>query len=252
MSYAIKFQDLGVRFRLYHEKTLSFQDLFINFRKWKNNCEDFWALRGISFEIPKGQTIGIIGQNGSGKSTLLRTIIRVIPPTEGQVLADGHIAAMIELTAGFDPELTGRENIYLVGSLYGFTRKQIDEKYQSIVEFSELEHFIDIPVKNYSSGMYAKLGLSISMEVDPDILIIDEVLAVGDARFQKKCLKRLTNFMQRNKTVVIVSHQLNQVKEMCQRVILLEHGGVVADGAPEEVIEQYLDLLGTDKNTLKE
>ena len=251
MSYAIKFQKTGVRFRLYHEKILSFQDLFVNFRKWKNNREDFWALREINFEIPRGQIVGIIGQNGSGKSTLLRTIVRVIEPTEGKVLVNGRAAAMIELTAGFDPELTGRENIYLSGSLYGFTRKQIDQKYDHIVEFSELEHFIDIPVKNYSSGMYAKLGLSISIEVDPDILIIDEVLAVGDVRFREKCLNRLDSFMKSNKTIVIVSHQLDQVKKMCQRAILLDQGRLIADGAPNEVTEQYLELLDSTKSVLQ-
>ncbi|MFH0936998.1 MAG: ABC transporter ATP-binding protein [Candidatus Daviesbacteria bacterium] len=186
--------------------------------------EDFWALKNVSFKVKKGETLGIIGANGSGKSTILKLMAGVVIPTEGQIRVEGRVGPLIELGAGFHPELTGRENIYLNGTILGLSIKEIDGKFDEIVSFSELGDFIDTPVKHYSSGMYMRLGFSIAVSINPDILLIDEILAVGDIAFQKKCLDKMIEFHQKGITIVLISHSLELVKSFCQRAILIKDG----------------------------
>jgi ABC-type polysaccharide/polyol phosphate transport system ATPase subunit len=200
-------------------------------------------LREVSFSVEKGEVLGIIGENGSGKSSLLKVIAGIYPPSEGIVFKKGKVSALIELGAGFQPELTGAENIFLNGSLLGFSKKEMEEKFEKIVQFAELEHFIDTPLQNYSSGMYMRLGFAIATEVNPDILLVDEILAVGDEGFQKKCFERMLGFKKGNKTIVFVSHDLGAVEKICDRVILLHHGKILADGEPVEVISKYRKIL---------
>lgn len=201
--------------------------------------EDFWALKDVSFEVPRGQALGIIGHNGAGKSTILKLLSRITVPSAGEIMINGRLSALIEVGSGFHPELTGRENIYLNGSILGMMRREIKEKIDSIVEFAELRQFIDTPVKRYSSGMYVRLGFSIAAHLNPDVLLLDEVLAVGDAAFQRKCIERIRELKQGGKTVVFISHDLRAVQKLCDRVILLKRGQIEADGNPAEVIELY-------------
>jgi len=201
--------------------------------------EEFWALDDVSFEIKKGETIGIIGPNGSGKSTILKLMAGVMVPSRGNVEIAGKIAPLIELGAGFHPELTGRENIYLNGSILGMKQKEIDKKFKSIVDFSELHEFIDTPVKHYSSGMYMRLGFSIAISIEPEILLIDEILAVGDIAFQQRCMEKMNEFKKNGVTIVFVSHSLGAIKDFCQRAIWLEGGKMKEEGKPEKVIAAY-------------
>jgi homopolymeric O-antigen transport system ATP-binding protein len=201
--------------------------------------EDFWALKDVSFEVPRGQALGIIGHNGAGKSTVLKLLSRITTPSVGEIMINGRLSALIEVGSGFHPELTGRENIYLNGSILGMMRREITEKLDSIVSFAELRQFIDTPVKRYSSGMYVRLGFSIAAHLNPDILLLDEVLAVGDAAFQQKCIERITELKQGGKTIVFISHDLRAVQKLCDRVILLRRGQIEADGDPEETIALY-------------
>jgi ABC-type polysaccharide/polyol phosphate transport system ATPase subunit len=205
--------------------------------------EEFFALRDISFKIESGETIGIIGENGSGKSTLLKLIANIFTPDEGTIKVNGEVASLIELGAGFQPELTGRENIYLNGAILGISKKKMAKRIASIISFSELEQFIDTPVKYYSSGMYMRLAFAIAMEVEPEILLIDEILAVGDEAFQGKCLARIKDFKRRGKTLVIVSHNLDLIEAFSHRVFLLHQGNLRQKGSPREVIEEYKKLL---------
>ncbi|MBI2040303.1 ABC transporter ATP-binding protein [Candidatus Microgenomates bacterium] len=205
--------------------------------------EDFWALKDVSFNVMRGEVLGIIGANGSGKSTILKLMAEVIFPTKGEVEVNGKISPLIELGAGFHPELTGRENIYLNGTILGLTTNQIDEKFDSIVKFAQLEEFIDTAVKHYSSGMYMRLGFAIAIHVDPDILLVDEILAVGDIAFQKKCLDKMKSFHEMGVTIVIISHALDLIQTFCQRVILLQNGVVVTSGSPQKVIEKYRKIM---------
>ncbi len=209
----------------------------------RERTEQFWALRDVSLSVRQGEFLGIIGPNGSGKSTLLRIMAGVYPPSSGTVVAHGLIAPMIELGVGFHPELTGHENIYLNMSLFRFSKRQTDAVYDDIVRFSELEQFIDMPVKNYSTGMYARLGFATAIHLDPEILLIDEVLSVGDEHFQTKCLERMEQLRARGTTIVLVSHGMETVKEMCDRVCLLLQGHLVADGEPQAVVQQYRDTI---------
>jgi ABC-type polysaccharide/polyol phosphate transport system ATPase subunit len=204
----------------------------------------------VTLSVKKGEFLGLIGPNGSGKSTLLRIISHIFPPTQGQVLARGRVVPMIELGIGFHPDLTGRENIYLNTSLYGLSKKQTDQIFQQIVDFSEIEEFIDMPAKNYSLGMYMRLGFSAAIHLDPDILLIDEVLAVGDEHFQKKCLTRMEEIHRTGKTVILVSHDLESIRKMCTRVCLLWQGRIEIQGEPSAIIRYYLDLL-TKENSAK-
>ena len=212
--------------------------------------EPFWCLRGVNFEIPAGRTIGVIGPNGSGKSSLLGLTAGTITPTEGSVRTHGRISSLLELGAGFHPELSGRENVYLNAALLGISREDVKKKFDHIVDFAELREFIDMPVKHYSSGMYIRLGFSIAVEVDPDILLIDEVLAVGDLSFQFKCLDRIRDFQKRGKTLLFVSHALETVEEFCHEVFLIHHGKLVERGEPGAVIQKFIHTFMGERGGL--
>ena len=241
---AIQLEDVGVRYRITHERISTLKETVINLLlRRTTEDEDIWALRHVGFSIVKGESVGFIGRNGSGKSTLLRVVARVMPPMEGRVAVDGEVSSLLELGAGFDAELTGTDNIYLTGSLLGVGRKEMDAKFDAITEFSGLGTFIDVPVKNYSSGMYVRLAFSIAIHVDPDILLVDEVLAVGDEAFQRKCIERIKAFHDQGKTLLIASHSLEILQVLCSRIVLLEGGRVIGDGLPALVCQQYHDLL---------
>lgn len=206
--------------------------------------EDFWALKDVSFEVPQGSTFGLIGSNGSGKSTLLKVLSKIYFPDTGRIDTNGRVAALLEVGSGFHPELSGRENIYLNGSILGMSKKYIDEKYESIVSFSGVEEFIDQPVKNYSSGMYVRLGFSVAIHVEPEILIVDEVLAVGDAEFQEKCRQKFMEFKSDGRTVILVSHSMGAVREMCDHAAWLDKGELRCFGEAGNVIRRYEESIG--------
>lgn len=237
----VQISEVTVKYRLAKEKPATMQEYIIRKLKGKKTAyEDFEALKGITLELSKGEALGIIGHNGAGKSTLLKVVAKVIKPIGGEVLVRGSIAPLIELGAGFDPELTGRENIYLNASILGFSRKEIDKKLDKIVEFSELGEFIHSPLKSYSSGMISRLGFSIATEVDPDILIIDEILAVGDEHFRKKCDERMQKFKERGITILLVSHNMTEVRRLCDRVLWLDHGMSKRYGDVQTITEEYM------------
>ena len=241
---ALVVQDVSILFNLSKENVDNLKELLIKKLKGeKIRFNEFWALKNINFELNKGDRLGILGLNGAGKSTLLKIIAGVYKPTTGKVTRHGHIAPMIELGAGFDPNYTGKENIFLYGSVLGFSREFLESKYEEILEFSELGDFIDVPIKNYSSGMRARLGFSIATVVEPEILILDEVLSVGDAKFRKKCEKKMQGMFDHGVTVLFVSHSLAQVKRLCNKAILLEHGELIAQGDIDEVAEIYDSML---------
>lgn len=240
----IKVENVSMKFNLGIEAT-SFKETFISLfskkRKKIKEKNEFWALKDVSFEVKKGEVIGIVGSNGAGKSTLLKTISGVMKPTKGKIIVNGVISPMIELGAGFDPELTARENIYLNGSILGYSKKFIDEKFNEIVEFSELSSFLDVPVKNFSSGMTAKLAFSIATIVNPEILIVDEILSVGDIRFQEKSKNKMMELINGGTTVLYVSHSLDSIKELCNRVIWLDHGVIQDIGDARVVCDKYIN-----------
>lgn len=241
---AIRFEHVSKKFILRHEETRSWQQRFVDFLARRSHGHDeFWVLRDVSFSVPYGRTVGIIGPNGSGKSTALKMVAGILQPTEGLIEVNGRVAALLELGAGFHPELTGRENIYLNGSLLGFSKEYIDQRFDDIVDFAELGRFIDTPIKNYSSGMKARLGFAIAAHVDADILVIDEVLAVGDERFQRRCLDLLRIRQAQGKTILMVSHNLGQMVEFCSHAIWLQDGEVQASGAIEDVVRAYVDTV---------
>jgi len=211
---------------------------------WRHG-EEFWALRDVSFGVPRGQALGIIGHNGAGKTTILKLLFNITTPTEGRIVINGRLSALLEISSGFHPELTGRENIYLNGSLLGMERKEISRHLDSIIDFAEVRPFIDVPVKRYSLGMHLRLGFSIAAHLDPDILLLDEILTVGDAPFQAKCIERITSLKQAGKTIVFVSHNLSAVESLCDRVLLVHHGRVIMDGDPREVIAEYERVIST-------
>ena len=211
----------------------------MQFVKGKIQYEEFWALRDVSFEVKKGEVLGIIGHNGAGKSTLLKVISGILKPTNGSVQVNGTVVPMLELGSGFDFDLTGRENVFLNGAILGYSEQFLKDKYDEIVAFSELGQFIDVPLRNYSSGMVMRLAFSIATVVNPDILIVDEILAVGDAEFQEKSKKRMLELMGGGTTVLFVSHSLEQIREMCDRVIWLDHGQVKMYGDTQEVCDAY-------------
>jgi lipopolysaccharide transport system ATP-binding protein len=242
-EYAIEFRDVSRRFVLHHERRASFQDWFIGLIRPRGTAEEFWALRDVSFGIRRGETIGIVGRNGAGKSTLLKLVTRILEPSSGKVIVNGRTYAMLELGAGFHPDLSGRDNIYLNGSLYGFNRKEMARRYDEIVRFAELERFVDTPVKHYSSGMYARLGFGIAVHMDPEILVIDEVLAVGDANFQQKCYRQLEVLKARGTTIIFVSHDADSVREFCDRAALISGGHLLDIGPAGEVVDHYERLL---------
>ncbi len=238
----IKVDNVSMKFNLGMEAG-SFKETFIALfdkkRRVSKQKNEFWALKNVSFEVKKGEVIGIIGSNGAGKSTLLKVISGVMKPTKGTVQTHGVISPMIELGAGFDPELTARENIYLNGAILGYSKKFLDEKFDEIVEFSELIDFLDVPIKNFSSGMIAKLAFSIATVVNPEILIVDEILSVGDIKFQDKSKNKMMSMINGGTTVLYVSHSLSTVKELCNRVIWIEHGEVVKIGKAKTVCDEY-------------
>ncbi len=240
---AIGLDQVTQQFRIIHDRPDSFREAFVRRFRSLGRYEDLFALRNISLRIGRGESVGVIGRNGSGKSTLLKIMARVYKPTSGRVELEGRISALIELGAGFHHELTGRENIVVNGALLGFSRREMKGKYREIVAFAELEEFIDTPIKQYSTGMLARLAFAIATEVDPDILLVDEILAVGDQLFQKKCLERIDNFRRKGKTTVFVSHDMGLVQSLCERILLLDHGRLRADGPAEGVIARYHELL---------
>lgn len=236
---AISIKNVNMTFNLNKEKVDNLKEYAIKLITHKLEYKKFYALKNINFDVKKGEHLAILGLNGAGKSTLLKTIVGVYKPSEGTIEKDGVIAPLLELGAGFDPNYSGKENIYLYGAILGYDRKYIDSKYNEIVEFSELGHFIDVPVKNYSSGMKARLGFSIATAVDPDILILDEVLSVGDAGFKKKSLAKVQSMFENGVTVLFVSHSIEQVKAICDKAILLEKGTIIAQGDVKDVIPIY-------------
>lgn len=242
-NQAIKLENITMEFNLHREKLDSVKEYFINLVKRNVKKDSFKALDDVSFTINKGDRVGILGLNGAGKSTLMKVIAGVFEPTSGRVFKQGVIAPMIELGAGFDNQYTGAENIFLYGAVLGHSRKFMQEKYDGIVEFSELGDFIDVPLKNYSSGMRARLGFSIATMVNPDILILDEVLSVGDARFKKKSEEKLLSMMDEKTTVLFVSHSLEQVKRICNKAMILQKGKLVALGDIEEIAEKYEEMI---------
>lgn len=239
----IKVDHVGVRFQMGAEKVDNFKDFIIKKIKGQIKYKEFWALKNVNFSIYKGDRIGILGFNGAGKSTLLKVIAGVLKATEGSITTKGRIAPLLELGAGFDLQYTGAENIYLYGAVLGYSKDFIREKFDEIVEFSELGDFINVPVKNYSSGMKSRLGFSIATIVEPDILILDEVFAVGDAKFRKKSEKKIKSMFKDGVTVLFVSHNIEQVKNICNKAILLEKGKLIAEGDVKEVCEIYQSKL---------
>ncbi len=236
---AMKVDNVSMKFNLSSEKVDNIKEYVIKMIKKELMFQEFWALRNISFEVQKGDRVGIMGLNGAGKSTLLKVVSGVLKATEGSVTTNGKIAPLLELGAGFDRQYTGAENIYLYGAMLGYSKEFLQERYDEIVAFSELGSFIDVPVKNYSSGMRARLGFSVATIVEPDILILDEVLSVGDAKFRKKCEKRVQSMFDKGVTVIFVSHSTSQVLRMCNKGILLEQGRLIAQGEVEDVVSVY-------------
>lgn len=235
----IKVEHVFIKFNLSSEKFDSFKEYVIKSIKKQVSYDEFWALRDVSFELKKGDALGLIGLNGSGKSTMLKTIAGVLKPTKGTVVVNGTIAPLIELGAGFDMDLTARENVFLNGALLGYSREEMNGHYDEIVEFSELQEFMDVPVKNFSSGMVSRLAFAIATIGTPDILIVDEVLSVGDFRFQEKCEKRIRKMMDRDTTILFVSHNIDQVEKLCNKIVWLEKGVVKAFGNALEIAEEY-------------
>jgi ABC-2 type transport system ATP-binding protein len=240
-SIAVDIVDVSKRFRLYHEKLTSVKERIL--RAGRNPFEDFWALRDVVFQVEEGETVGILGRNGSGKSTLLKCISGILQPTEGKVVVRGNLAALLELGAGFQPELSGRDNIYLNASLLGMSTKEVERRFDEIVAFAELEQFIDNQVKFYSSGMYVRLGFAVAVSVEPDVLVIDEVLAVGDENFQRKCLDRIKSFQDEGRTIVFVTHAADLVRQICDRAAVLDDGRLIGSGLPGECIRMFRELL---------
>lgn len=230
----VRVHDVSKRFVIRKEKSL--KERLVNFGRSNRWKDDFWALRDVDLEIESGSTVGLVGPNGSGKSTLLKTIGGIIQPTSGEVTLRGRLAALLELGAGFHPDLTGRENVYLNASILGLSRAQTEKYFDAIVDFSGIEKFIDTQVKFYSSGMYVRLAFAVAVHVDPDILLVDEVLAVGDEPFQRKCMDRIRGFQEEGRTIVIVTHALDQVAELCDRAVVLENGRVQADAPPVDAL----------------
>jgi ABC-2 type transport system ATP-binding protein len=248
---AIEVHDLSKRFRVFREKPTSVKQRVLTAHA---RAEDFWALQNITFDVVEGSTFGLIGHNGSGKTTLLKCIAGILRPTSGRILQRGRLAALLELGAGFHPELTGRENVYLNASFLGLSRKETDKAYDAIVDFAEIEDFMDNQVKFYSSGMLVRLGFAVAVHVDPEVLLVDEVLAVGDEAFQAKCIARVREFQREGRTIVLVTHALDTVREICDRAAMLHHGDLHALGRPDDVVREmrYVLLGVTDPGFVPE
>lgn len=240
---AISVEGLSKRYRIYRRRHQTLKEVIA--RRSRGEWEDFWALRDVSFQVRRGQFLGVIGNNGSGKSTLLKVLAGILRPNRGRVLIDGRVSSLLELGAGFHSEYTGRENVYLYGTLLGLRRREVERKYDSIVDFCELGDFMEVPVKNYSSGMYVRLGFAVAVHLDPEILLVDEVLAVGDANFQQKCYQHLHTLRARGCTIVLVSHATDVVTRFCERAIWIDRGRLMADGASHQVVQAYLDAVAS-------
>jgi ABC-type polysaccharide/polyol phosphate transport system ATPase subunit len=241
VSPAIQFRNVSKKFIMHRERARSFQELIINaFQRRQSQADIFWVLKNVSFTVEPGETLGIIGPNGAGKSTILKLIARILEPTSGNISVNGRISALLELGAGFHPDLTGRENVFMNGAIFGLSQQEIKRKFDAIVSFAELERFIDVPVKYYSSGMYVRLGFSVAVHTEPDILLIDEVLAVGDASFQQKCLDQIDRMYRRGATILLVSHSPDAVRATCKRALWLNNAGVSVIGDVDQVIGAYL------------
>jgi ABC-type polysaccharide/polyol phosphate transport system ATPase subunit len=239
---AVIVDDVAKRFVLEHERSTSIKEAVLRGLR-RATTEDFWALDGISFDVPSGSTFGLVGQNGSGKSTLLKCMARILRPDRGSITIDGRMSALLELGAGFHPELSGRENVYLNASILGLPASEVRRRFDDIVGFAGLERFIDTPVKNYSSGMYVRLGFSVAINVDPEVLLVDEVLAVGDEQFQQRCLGKFAELRSEGRTVVVVSHAMAMVRSLCDEAVWLDAGKVQTQGSAEDVVDAYLDAV---------
>lgn len=239
---SIRVENLSIKFRVYHDRSPSLKDYFANLfkRNGQTAYSDFWAVKDVSLEIKAGDRIGIVGHNGAGKSTLLKALCRVYESDDGKISVNGRIAPLLEIGAGFHPEFTGRENIYLNGSILGYSRLQLKEIEPEVIAFAELEEFIDTPVKYYSTGMYMRLAFSLATAMHPDILVLDEIFAGGDAAFMAKAKARMHDLIDKANIMIMVSHDHLLVKSLCNRVIWLDHGRLMADGAPDDIVERYL------------
>lgn len=246
---AISVKNLSKKYRRFANTADTLKELLHPFGKKYH--DEFWALKGVSFEVKKGETIGLIGRNGSGKSTLLQVLCGILQPTSGTVRVSGRVAALLELGAGFSPDFSGRENVYMNGALMGLTRQEMDERFSLIAEFAEIGDFMEQPVKTYSSGMYVRLAFAVAINVDPDILIVDEALSVGDIKFQAKCFRKLEEFQNAGKTMIIVTHSMEQIVRHCTRAVLVDGGNVLAEGEPLAVSNIYMDLLFGKEPALK-
>lgn len=246
MEYAIEVQDIWKKFRLFHDRAPTLKETVLFSHRLK--YDDLWVLKGVDLKVEKGKTLGLIGQNGSGKSTLLKLMTRIMYPDKGSVQVRGKISSLLELGAGFHPDFSGVENIYMNAAIFGLTKKEIDRKLDEIISFSELEEFIDSPVRTYSSGMYMRLAFSIAINVEPDVLLIDEILAVGDESFQKKCMNKMKSFKSQGTTIVIVSHSLGQLEMLCDELVWLHEGTLVRRGLPSEVIGDYRETMSGQEN----
>jgi len=233
------------KFKRYHDKATTLKERLLMLRSSKSDT--FLALENMNLHIDQGETVGLIGHNGSGKSTLLKLITKIIYPTEGKITTKGRVSSLLELGAGFHPDFTGRENIYINASIFGLSKKEIDKKLDSIIAFSELEGFIDSPIRTYSSGMYIRLAFAVAVHVEPQILLMDEILAVGDANFQKKCINKIKEFKKQGITIVFVSHNMEDVYQICDRVVWLDHGHIKAIGNTKEIGEQYLAAMAQNE-----
>ncbi len=236
---AVSIRGVSKSFRVYHDRNQSLKAAIL--RRKRATFEEFWALRDVSLEIPEGKTFGLMGHNGSGKSTLLKCIARILEPNEGSIISRGRMAAMLEVGSGFHPELSGKENVYLNGSILGMSRQEIDRKFDTIVDFAGVGEFIDQPVKNYSSGMYVRLGFSVAIHVEPDILLVDEILAVGDMQFQEKCKEKFAEFKDEGRTVIVVSHGLGEMRTFCDQAAWLDRGRLVEVGPAAAIVDNYID-----------
>lgn len=236
----IEVNDVGMRFRMPAERIDNMKEYFIKLIKGKLKYRDFNVLNGINLQIRRGESLGLIGRNGAGKSTLLRIIAGIIEPTRGYVQTRGNMVPLLNLGAGFDGNATGKENIFLNGAILGFSKKEMQKKYDSIVEFAELKDFMNVPIKNYSSGMLSRLGFAIAVDVSPDILLIDEILAVGDTPFQRKCAEKIDELRNNGTTFIVVSHSMEQIKRLCPKSIYLKGGKIIMSGDTDEVAAQYL------------
>jgi ABC-type polysaccharide/polyol phosphate transport system ATPase subunit len=251
-SIAVRVENVTQRFRIIHERPDSVRELFARFSRNKIKYHDFEAVSNVSLEVRRGEMVGIIGRNGSGKSTLLKIIAGVYRPSSGSVTINGTLAPLIELGAGMHGEMTGRENILLNGLLMGYSKQEMRNREQQIIDFADIGEFIDVPVKQYSSGMYMRLAFAVATEIDPEILVVDEILAVGDFDFQKKCYDRLRRFRESGKTILLVTHGMGPIRDFCSRAILVEKGHIVLDGSPDEVVRRYTGSAAEEEPVLVE